>query len=111
MAGLDVADLEGILWRIRAQVKEENLFVTQHAQQEMIEEGITLSDVTEAILTGQVLENYAEHKRGACCLVTGFTHGGRPIHVVCTTARPALIIVTVYEPKPPKWKTPSQRRR
>jgi hypothetical protein len=56
------------------------------------------------------LENYPEHRRGACCLLSGFTHGGRRIHIVCTTARPVLIIITVYEPRPPKWVTPTRRR-
>ncbi|MBI3972422.1 MAG: DUF4258 domain-containing protein [Chloroflexi bacterium] len=57
-----------------------------------------------------MLENYPEHRRGACCLIGGTTSTGRPIHVVCTTARPMLIIITAYEPQPPKWITPTQRR-
>jgi hypothetical protein len=32
------------------------------------------------------------------------------VHVVCTTARPVLIIITVYEPRLPKWLTPTNRR-
>ena len=35
----------------------------------------------------------------------------RPLHVVCTTVRRPLIIITVYEPKPPKWTTPETRER
>jgi hypothetical protein len=35
---------------------------------------------------------------------------GRPLHVACTTGRPMVTIITVYEPKPPKWVTPSKRR-
>ena len=111
MAEFDIADLEGMLRRIRTQAQEENFRVTQHAQQEMAEEDITLDDLMESISAGQVLENYPEHKRGACCLVNGFTRKGRPIHIVCATTGPVLIIVTVYEPKRPKWETPTQRRR
>ena len=101
---------EAMLERIRSQAKAENLRITQHAQQEMVEEDITLDEVLEAIAEGQILENYPEHRRGACCLLNGFTRAGRPLHIVCTTARPVLIIITVYEPKPPKWVTPTQRR-
>jgi hypothetical protein len=104
-------ELEVMLEGIRSQAKAENLRITQHAQQEMVEEDITLDEVLEAITVGQILENYPEHRRGACCLLNGFTHGRRPLHIVCTTARPVLIIITVYEPKPPKWVTPTQRRR
>ena len=111
MNEVDVTDLEAVLERIRAQTERENIRVTQHAQQGMVEEDIMLDEVLEAIATGQILENYPQHRRGGCCLLNGLTFGGRPLHIVCTTARPVLIIITVYEPKPPKWITPTQRRR
>jgi len=107
---VDVNDLEATLERIRAQAAAENIRITQHAQQEMVEEDIILDEVLEAIDTGQILENYPKHRRGACCLLNGLTRGGRSAHIVCTTARQVLIIITIYEPKPPKWVTPTQRR-
>ena len=107
----DIANLEEILKRIETQVKKEDIRVTQHAHQEMVEEEITLDEAMEAAVRGHILENYPEHRRGACCLLGGFTRSGRPLHLVCTTARTTLIIITVYEPKPPKWITPSQRGR
>jgi hypothetical protein len=76
----------------------------------MVEEDILLDEVLEAIVTGQILENYPQHRRGACCLLYGLTQAGRPLHIVCTTVRPVLIIITVYQPKLPKWITPTQRR-
>jgi hypothetical protein len=106
-----MANLKAALEQIRSQADIENIRITQHAQQEMAEEDITLDEVLEAIATGQILENYPKHRRGACCLLNGITKKGRPLHIVCTTERPVLIIITVYEPKPPKWTTPTQRRR
>ena len=38
------------------------------------------------------------------------TRTGRAIHVVCTTDRPILITISVYEPKLPKRTTQTQRR-
>ena len=96
--------------RIRAQARTGNLRVTLHAQQEMTEEQMSLDDVLEAIAQGVVLEDYPQHRRGACCLIYGPTRAGRAVHVVCTSDRPTLIIITVYEPKLPKWLTPTQRR-
>jgi hypothetical protein len=104
------ADLRVMRERIRVQAQEENIRITQHAQQEMTEEDITLDEVLEAVSTGTILENYPEHRRGDCCLVGGSTQSGRPVHIVCTTTQPVLIIITVYEPRPPKWLTPTQRR-
>ena len=110
MNDVDAKNLEAVLAEIRAQANAENIRVTQHAQQEMAEEDITLNQVLEAIATGQILENYPEHRRGACCLLYGLTRSNRPLHVVCTTTQPILIVITVYEPRLPKWITPTQRR-
>lgn len=106
----DVVSLEAVLERIRAQTTKEDIRVTQHAHQEMVEENITLDEVLQAIATAHILENYPEHRRGPCCLINGLTSKARPLHLVCTTARPELIIITVYEPKPPKWVSSTQRR-
>jgi len=106
----DISDVGTVIERIRAQAIAENLRITQHAQQEMVEENIIFDEVLEAICTGEILENYPQHRRGPCCLLKGLSRNVRPLHIVCTTTRPVLIIITVYEPKPPKWKTPTQRR-
>lgn len=110
MSEFDVTNLDVVLDRIRTQAATECIRITPHAQQEMVEEDISLNEVLQSIATGQILENYPEHRRGACCLLYGVAQNGRPLHIVCTTAQPVLIIITVYEPKPPKWVTPTQRR-
>jgi hypothetical protein len=110
MTDIDPENLVAALQRIRDQGRSDNLRITQHAHQEMVAEDITLDQLKEAIGTSELLENYPQHQRGACCLLAGRTSDGRPLHVVCTTAQPALIVITVYEPKPPKWMTPRQRR-
>jgi hypothetical protein len=94
---------------MRAQVEREDVRLTLHAQQEMAEEMIYLDDLYHAVTTGSIIENYPDHRRGACCLLWGFDRAGRDIHVVCTTEQPLLVIITAYLPKPPKWLTPDQR--
>lgn len=111
MTEFDVTDVKAALERIRAQAQAENVRITIHAQQEMVDETVSLDHVLQAIAAGQILENYPYHRRGACCLVNGLTQSGRPLHVVCTTTQSVLIIITTYEPKPPKWMTPTQRGR
>ena len=106
----NAANVDGVLERIRAQARARNIYFTRHAEQEMFEETISTEEVLGSISVGQILENYPDHRRGSCCLLCGFARHSRPIHVVCTTARPVLIIITVYKPKPPKWITPTQRR-
>ncbi len=95
---------------IRDLARDEKVRVTQHAQQEMAEDGVTLDEVLSAVEVGAIIEHYPVHRRGACCLIHGHTPSGRSLHIVCTTDTPVLILITVYEPTPPKWITPTQRR-
>jgi hypothetical protein len=103
------AKLESVLQRIKSQAAQEQIRITQHAHEEMVAEGVTLDDLLQAIGRTEIIEDYPEHRRGACCLLSGATLAGRPLHVVCTTAQPVLIIITIYEPRPPRWVTPTQR--
>jgi hypothetical protein len=100
---LDIQDPEAILKRVREQAARNNVFLTLHARQEMIDEAITLDEILEAIATGEVLENYPGFYKGPCCLVSGQSSQNRYIHIVCSTSREQLVIITVYEPKPPRW--------
>ncbi len=105
------AEREAVLQRIRVQAASEQIRVTQHAHEEMVEEEISLDEVLQAIHTSQMLEYYFEHRRGPCCLLDGTTNAGRAVHVVCTTAQRVLVLITVYEPRPPNWLPPGQRRK
>ena len=110
MKDVDPAELDRILARIHSHAAAGSHRIPQHAHTGMVEEGIGLEEVAEALRRGEILEHYPEHRRGACCLVSGATNLGRPLHVVCTTSQPLLILITVYEPRPPKWVTPRERR-
>ncbi len=111
MTKQNIDKLCNILENIKKQAKNENLRLTQHGQQEMAKEDVKLSDLFEAIATSEILENYPEHQRGSCCLIYGTTKKGKNLHMVCTTSLTTLIVITVYIPKPPKWRTPTQRRK
>jgi hypothetical protein len=85
--------------------------LTLHAHQEMLDENVTVANVREAMSTPEIIENYTEHQRGACCLMLGWTASRRPLHIVCTSHRSPVVIITVYEPKAPKWVSPRERRK
>lgn len=110
MVESDLTTPQLILERIQNQARNASFRLTQHAQQEMVEEEITLDEVTQALLHGSIIEDYPQHRRGPCCLVSGFSDDRRPLHIVCTSAQPLLIIITVYEPKLPKWLNSLQRK-
>ena len=105
----EIYDGEAVLARLRSQAAREMYRITLHAHQEMVEENVTLDEVRSVLLDARLLENYPEHKRGACCLICGRSTRERFLHVVCTTSLEYAIIITVYEPKQPKWITPFDR--
>jgi hypothetical protein len=47
--------------------------------------------------------------RGESCLLAGFSDDGKPIHIVCGRMDDWLVVVTVYIPTPPEFKTPFER--
>lgn len=111
MGAVGGPQLESLLRQIKSQAAAGLFRITRHAHEEMVEEEIGIEDVLAAIRRSEILEHYPEHRRGSCCLLIGVTETGRPLHLVCTTAQQVLVLITVYEPKPPMWVTPTQRGR
>lgn len=109
MADVDVHSSEAITDRLHRQTEADRLRITAHAHQEMVEEDISLDDVIGVLGKARLVENYPDHRRGACCLVCGQSGAGAYVHVVCTTSLDIAIIITVYKPKPSKWITPFKR--
>ena len=97
-----------IQW-IRDRLDSDRYRVSRHADDERVADNLTLSEIRQALLTGRILEHYADTGRGRSCLVVGFTNEGKPIHVVCGVRADHLILVTVYIPKPPKFRSPYER--
>lgn len=109
---IDIHDTDAIMRRIQTQIRERKYRISDHAEDEMMEEEtgrIRLSEIMEALENGRILENYPNANRGPCCLIYGTTENGRPLHVVCTTTCSTLFIITVYQPTSPKWTTPTKR--
>jgi len=84
-------------------------YFSKHGDDERQNDNLLVSEVEEALLSGNILECYEDTGRGESCLVAGFTHEGKPIHIVCGEREGWLVIVTVYIPKPPKFKSPYER--
>lgn len=97
-----------IAW-IKGQIRNNDYFWTLHADEERRNDGLEILDVETAILEGEILEQYPQDPRGPSCLIAGKT-GEIPVHVVCGKNKAgSLVIITVYRPSFPKWKTPKKR--
>ncbi len=85
-----------------------------HAQQERLEEDLDIAEIETAIARGEMLEEYPNDPRGESCLVLGYVEE-RPLHIVLGwagtrgRAERTLRLITVYVPRPPKWRDPRTR--
>ena len=97
-----------MLSKIKKCFKENKVLYTSHAKKEMIEEefgNIKEQEVFEAIMSGEVIENYDAAKPYPSKLIYGKSNQGKPLHVVCAYSEEdnMSIIVTVYQPNPDLW--------
>ncbi|HYN77049.1 MAG TPA: DUF4258 domain-containing protein [Lamprocystis sp. (in: g-proteobacteria)] len=98
-------ELTWILDRVTAQ----RYRYSRHGDKERQNDRLSLLEVEEALLSGRILEQYPDTGRGESCLVAGFADDGKPVHIVCGRMDEWMIVVTVYVPTPPKFKTPFER--
>jgi hypothetical protein len=86
-----------ILERIRAAVRTENYRVSAHANEEMSEDGLSMLDVENAVLTGSLSRRFTKDPRGPRYEVAGSALDGRRIGVVCRFLPSGVLrILTVY---------------
>ena len=99
-----------ILDLFRRAVREQQLKISLHAAEEALAENITRPEIEAAILDAQLLEDYPDWWPGPSCLIHGQTDAGRNLHIVTSYPGFPVTIITVHEPHPPKWATPTQCR-
>jgi hypothetical protein len=104
----NVAFIDEVRW-----VAERRLLFLPHAIDQMNrpERMISLREVREVILFGQLIEDYPEDPRGHSCLLCGQTHLNRMIHVVCSPKDEYLAIISAYVPDPNRWEEDFTKRR
>jgi hypothetical protein len=97
------------LEEVKEKVRRRQYVYSNHGDDERQDENLTLAQVEQTLLGGEILEQYPDTGRGDSCLILGFA-GDVPIHVVCGWRGEDLVIITVYIPRPPKFVDPWTRR-
>ena len=92
---------------IKKSIFKKRYNITLHARKEMglKEDDISEKDLIEAILNGEMIEDYADDRPLPSCLIFGRTGVGRPIHAVCAYSEEddMAVIITTYEPDMNRW--------
>lgn len=86
--------------------------ITDHADEEAQNDGLTLEEIMTATINGEIIERYPEDQPYPSCLIFGRTMRNAPLHSVWAyhEAAQASILVTVYRPNPAEWIDWKKRR-
>jgi len=91
-------EIEGI--RVKIGIGEYRF--SDHAVKRMIKRSIVRSEVEEAILSGEIIEEYPDDKYSPSCLIYGRSKAGRHLHIQLSLP-PTVIVITAYDPDEAEW--------
>ena len=95
---------------LREAFRQRDYILTAHASDRAVQRDIGSGEIDEAILAGEVIEDYPEDKYGPSCLLLGQTGAGRSLHVQVSYP-PDIKVITVYEPATEEWEADLKTRK
>ncbi len=89
---------EKVLQEIREKIRQENYVVTIHADEEMDDDRLTILDVEDCILNGDILERQQDRTTGESKYrIRGYSLEGEPMEtLVKLGVTGKVVILTVY---------------
>ena len=93
---------------VRELCHDETIVITKHSLKRLIERGIELARVKQAIMHGEIIEDYPEDYPYPSCLILGMAER---LHVCAGVGDGCLWLITAYEPDPAKWETDLRTRK
>lgn len=87
---------------IQDKIKNGDYRFSEHAVKRMIEKSIDRHEVEEAVINGELIEEYPDDKYSPSCLIYGKTETERDLHIQISLP-PAVVVITTYEPDPLEW--------
>ncbi len=87
---------------IQDTIKQGDYRFSDHAVKRMIKRFIERSEVENAIMIGEIIEEYHDDKYSPSCLIYGKTKQGKNLHIQISLP-PSVVVITVYEPVPAEW--------
>ncbi len=97
--------------QLRKYYEEDAVFVTAHAAERFRQRGIKIKDVKNAVMCGEIIEQYPDDYPYPSCLILGMSLANKYIHVVMSDEGTASRIITAYFPDPLKWESDFKTRR
>ncbi len=96
---------------IKQMIKYGKMRWTNHVIVRLFQRNITQGDIENAILNGEVIEEYENDYPYPSCLVYGINLNKEVIHIVCGVTREEVWIITAYYPDDIKWEDDLKTRK
>lgn len=90
--------------------RQKVYILTAHASDRAVQRSIYSREIEEAVLAGEVIEDYPSDKYGPSCLIMGRTDADRVLHVQVSYP-PGVKVITVYEPAAEEWESDWKTRK
>lgn len=87
---------------LQSKIQNDEYRVSDHAIKRMIQKSIERHEIVEAIINGEIIEEYPQDKYSPSCHIYGRTKIGRDLHVQVSLP-PKIVVVTTYQPDPEEW--------
>lgn len=96
---------------IRSLCTDETIVITQHMTKRIHERGIQYTEIKNAILNGEIIEEYPDDYPYPSCLILNIPANHKNIHVVTGITEDRLYIVSAYYPSLDKWEADYKTRK
>lgn len=84
---------------------------TNHCVVRLFQRNISQEDIENALLNGEIIEEYENDYPYPSCLVYGINLNNKVLHVVCGANETEFWIITAYYPDNIKWKDDLKTRK
>jgi hypothetical protein len=95
-------------------VRRREIRISGHGYDELVADGILVTEVVAGVETARVVEDYPDYPKGPCVLVLQQDRYGRPVHAVWGMPRRAstpAVLITAYRPDPERWNADFMKRK
>jgi hypothetical protein len=91
--------------QITESIKRGRVRITDHADEEAHNDGLSFDEIYSSVLTGEIIEQYPEDAPYPSCLVYGKNMRDEPVHSVWAYNKEtgSAALITVYRPDPNRW--------
>lgn len=97
--------------RVQELCNKKALRWTNHMFVRLIQRNISMQDVMNAIMSGEIIEDYPDDYPYPSCLIIGYTVGDKIIHVVCGIGENEVWLITAYYPDMARWSSDFKTRK